>query len=163
MDDVIYENSKAPAIWRSTRPAHVRKTPLPSLNVNRSGTRAKSLLIKPGSPAEDLGLRSCSIPWTSSSHGISARQGEGHEEQRRFFRFDAARLIPGLRERVVVVDVCIFGRSPTARGPILLPAAVSTIVRCSAGRRASSNTTKYRRNGRLEPAVGSLDVAPSST
>jgi transcription termination factor Rho len=95
MDDVIYEEFKGTGnmeIHLDRKMAEKRV--YPAINVNRSGTRREELLLVPAVLQKDVDPAQAPVQHgRHGSHGIPARQGQGHQEQRRVLRRHAPALI----------------------------------------------------------------------
>jgi len=82
MDDVIYEDSRAPATWRIhlDRRMHEKRI-YPAINVNRSGTRREELLIDERHPAEIwVAAQTALSDGRTEAAECPDRQGQGNEE-----------------------------------------------------------------------------------
>jgi len=96
MDDVIYEEFKGTGNLEIhlDRRMHEKRI-FPAINVNRSGTRREELLIPKELLQKNLGAAQAPLPdGRTGSRRIPHRQGQGHQDQRRILRVDAARLAP---------------------------------------------------------------------
>ena len=94
MDDVIYEEFKGTGNMEIHLDRRMyEKRIFPAINVNRSGHAPRRAAHQAGRAAEDLGAAQAPLPdGRARSDRIPARQDSRDEEQRRFLRFDAARL-----------------------------------------------------------------------
>jgi transcription termination factor Rho len=96
MDDVIYENSRARATWKSTSTADGRETDLPVDQRQSLGHPQRGASPQAGCPPEGVGVAETPLSdGRAGSHRIPGGQGQADEEQLGVLRFDA----PGLTRR----------------------------------------------------------------
>ena len=85
MDEVIYENSRAPVTWSCNWTAASLKSVFPAININRSGTRREELLTAEDELQRIWILQAAASDGRDRRHRVPARQAQDTKTNDEFF------------------------------------------------------------------------------